>query len=87
LKTPDTRGTSKTLNEKPDAQNDILSKYTQYVLEEPLRASKQQNQQPTQHPGAQKQYQDLMGNEIYEKRPFENQAKCYYCNESFSLKK
>jgi hypothetical protein len=29
----------------------------------------------------------MYGNDIYSKRPFENQPFCYLCSESFSLKK
>ena len=86
MNTADSRETSKTQNDKSvdSASNDILNKYTQYVVAEQLKSTNQQNQKSKQNPpgvgAAQKQYQDLFGNEIYEKRPFENQAKCYFCS-------
>lgn len=68
--------------------NFILGKYAAYVQMQRDRVPESEIFNGSfPHKSDQKQYQDLYGNDIYIKRPFEIQPRCYFCNNSFSLKK
>lgn len=60
----------------------LLTSFAKYWAGQPKSSATGSVKQPA----SQKQYLELLGNDIYQKRPFENQAKCYFCNESFALK-